>query len=328
MTPATSTKLFAVSLLAALTVLVPARRGAGETDAKFKATKNNQPATCATLWQGVGRPGIAKSDQRDTTFVCHTRYVLSHNNTAKTADWVIERLPKRQVSGDFDRPKGKSFAQEKNVPPRGRARDEDYTNTPLDFVRGHMAPSEDFNVSDDLMKESFILSNAVPQVGAKFNGSIWGRLEEEVRMAAKARGELHVITGPVRMQGSSRTRTIAKADNACGNEIKIEGPPDALVCEAHNNDRSVLCTTGVAVPVALFKIIYDRKKAAAYAFVLPNRDHSSKTDAEARPYLETFRTTVAAVQDVTGLQFFLNLQGEKRKRVVQSCATDTLWPAS
>jgi len=310
---------------AGLVVLAVAPAGIAETDAKWKLTAKNRPATCAILWRGVGRPSPAKSGKRDTTFVCHTRFVLSHNNTAKTADWVIERLPKKQVSGKFDRPK-KSFGQEKLVPPRGRARDEDYTNTPQDFARGHLAPSEDFNINEDLMKESFVLSNAVPQVGARFNGAIWGQLEDEVRAAARERGEIHVITGPVPRLGNSRNRTVAKADNACGNAIELEGPADRIVCEAHNENRSVACTTGVAVPIALFKIVYDRKNGgAAYAFVLPNRDHPSKQGDEVRTYLDQFRTTVAVLERLTGLQFLLNLKGEKRRRIVQECAPGALW---
>lgn len=258
------------------------------------------------------------------TLVCRTRYVLSHDNTAKTADWVLERLRKRELTNRFNRPQ-QSFLQDARVPPRGRAKNGDYTNTRSKFARGHMAPSEDFNSKKKWMIESFVYSNAVPQVGDKFNGAIWGQFEKEVRNAAQSRGEIYVITGPVRRAGGSRTRTVTTADNDCGREIMLQGPEEAVVCDANNKDASQICDGGVSVPIALYKIIYDPQQRRAYAFILPNRDHPSQIGDAVRPYIEQFRTTVAVVQRETGLSFFGDFPDERRNLLVQKCGTDTLW---
>ncbi len=190
---------FFTAVLFAVGIALMAGPVAAETDAQWKPGKFNKISTCRPLWIGLGDvPADTKAATRDTTFVCHTRFVLSHDNVSKTPDWVIEHLTKQQVSGSNKRPKGQSFAPEQRVPPHGRAGNGDYTNTKSGLARGHMAPSEDFNRSLNWMKESFVFSNAVPQIGQHFNGTVWASLEDEVRKAARARNELYVITGPVR----------------------------------------------------------------------------------------------------------------------------------
>jgi endonuclease G len=320
-----ATKLAALSLLAAALVAaaIPA---AAETDAQWKPTAANKISKCRTLWIGLGDvPTDSNAATRDTTFVCHARFALSHDNATKTPDWVIERLSKKQVSGKNDRP-AKKFSPEPRVPPRGRAVDKDYPPKATGFARGHMAPSEDFNSSSKAMRDTFVLSNAVPQKGPRFNGAIWGTLEDEVRKAAKARGEIHVITGPVRGNATTRSRAIAAADNGCGKRIVLDGPPEVQFCAANNKDPGVPCHGGVGVPIALYKIVYDAKSGDAFAFVLPNKDHPSKTDDQARPYLEEFRVTVAAIERVTGLRFFRKLPGDKQDKAVNQCAAGALWP--
>lgn len=318
---------FEQSLRIVTVVIALALPAAAETDAQFKLTDKNKKETCPALWTDIGLPQYGKSAKRDATLVCHKRFVLMHNNTARSPDWVIERLKKTELTNAFDRPE-KSFEQEDSVRPSARARDEDYTKTKAKFARGHMAPSEDFNNNESDMKESFVLSNAVPQVGAKFNSAIWGQLEGEVRKAAVERGEIFVITGPVRGLGARRARSIPKSANACGSALVLDGPQQARVCDANNRNSNVACgAAGVVVPVGVFKIIYDPAAETAYAFILPNRDHPSKTGNDVQPYLDTFRVTVATVERVTGVLFLRGLPAEKRNAVSRKCATDSLWPA-
>ena len=83
------------------------------------------------------------------------------------------------------------------------------------------------------MIECFYLSNMVPQVGKGMNQGIWKDLEEKVRKWAIARGELFIFTGPVYEGGAKET--IGK--------------------------------NRVAVPSALYKIIYDPNKERGYSFL-------------------------------------------------------------
>ena len=172
-----------LSLLAAAAALCFASAAAAQNahdNAGFTPGPQNDPETCRDLWQAVGLPEYSRPDERDTTIVCHTRYVLSHNNDALGPDWVLEHLTAEQISGSNTRPKMKF--QHETLVPKG-AVDADYTNSGFD--RGHQAPSGDFNANVDWMKESFFLSNIVPQVGIGFNRDIWAKLENHVRDIAR-----------------------------------------------------------------------------------------------------------------------------------------------
>jgi DNA/RNA endonuclease G (NUC1) len=323
-------------MAACLTVL--ATQACAETDAQWQPNAANKISTCRALWIALGDvPTHGDAVNRDTTIVCHSKFlaagndakavsngfVLSHDNVSKTPDWVLERLTKAGVSGPQPRPE-KSFVMERRVPPRGRARGTDYPPKTSNFARGHMAPSEDFNTSANAMKDTFVLSNAVPQIGPRFNGSVWGSLEDEARLAAKARDVVHVISGPVRASGAERTVTIAQSANRCDKRIVLDGPAVTNFC-AEDGKGAPCERGGVGVPVGLFKIIYDARSGDAYAFVLPNRDHD-RGGTEIRPYLETFRVSVDAIESVTGLRFFAELPADKRRQAREQCAPGTLWP--
>jgi DNA/RNA endonuclease G (NUC1) len=275
--------------------------------AQWKPGPKNKPTACGTLWRTIGLPQHITTG-RDLTFVCHRRYILLHDNINKTPDWVIERLNKATTTakGGASR-KGLSFVSEKLVPPAGRASNADYTLPKANLDRGHMAPAEDFNRSRPLMKESFIYSNAVPQVGDRFNGAIWKDFEAEVRKIALKHGDTFVITGPVRRPSGGDTIAVAESDNACGNRIELKGPHprEKFICAAASGKPDVFCQKGVSVPIGVYKIIYVRATKTAYAFLMPNIDHDAGSDQTG--YLDKFRISIAAIESVTGLKFFREL---------------------
>lgn len=314
-------KLITAFLYAALIVFA-APYAAAETDAQWKPNAFNTLAKCRPLWIALGDvPTDRNATGRDTTFVCHPRFALSHDNVSKTPDWVLEKLTRTQVSGSVNRP-NKKFTSDKRVPPRGRAEDKDYPPKAVGLARGHMAPSEDFNNSVVAMKDTFVLSNAVPQV-ASFNGGIWGRFERRVRHIAVERKTVHVITGPVRRTGNAVSVTVP-SENACGREISLKGPDIIQVCRAHNENRNVKCSRGVGVPIAVFKIVFDSAKDEVYAFVMPNNVHDRGGDDELT-YLNKFRVPVATIEKMTGLQFFRQLPEQRQQKLLNACENNNLW---
>jgi endonuclease G len=282
-------------------------------DAAFTPDRANDPETCKELWEGIGLPEYARDDDRDNVIVCHTKYVLSHNNETKTPDWVLERLTRDQISGKNKRPKMK-FQPEPNVPQDKRAVDADYRNSKFD--RGHQAPSADFSGDADWMVESFFLSNIVPQVGAGFNRGIWKELEDNVRDLVPNRGVLFVITGPINPDEDNRKITIAAKANPCGKAIVLDPPKKEAICGAKAS-----CEAGVTVPTALFKIIYDPGMKRANAFILPNINHRDAGDfKDSVDYLRKFQTTIQVVEKYTGLEFFRGLSKRDRRPQLEQCA--------
>jgi endonuclease G len=82
--------------------------------------------------------------------------------------------------------------------------------------------------------ECFSLANMVPQVPENNRGP-WGGIESAVRMMAKSKGDLYVVTGPIFL----------------GGDIKQIG--DAVM-----------------VPTKLFKAIYDPQRKEAGAYLIDN----------------------------------------------------------
>jgi endonuclease G, mitochondrial len=246
--------------------------------------------------------------------------VLSHDNANKIPDWVIEHLTAAQVSGDNSRP-AIPFKADVLLPPKARAEDDDYKNSGFD--RGHQAPSDDFNQDENWMKETFLLSNIVPQEGKGFNQGIWKKLEERVRKLVVDRKELFIIPGPIDRDRRGRPVTVAASANTCNNKITLDPLPETAICGKEKNDK---CGgEGVSVPIGLFKIIYDPGMKRANAYVMPNIDHRpliKKSDASS--YLKGFQTPVSIVEDLTGIQFFPNLPMRDRRLQIDQCAATML----
>jgi len=316
MTSPVRSALFAAALMAAF---APASVPAAVCDEKWETKPANNLENCSELWRAIGTP-VHESTAADTTYVCHSRYVLAHNNKRKTPDWVLERLTRAQATGDNDRPKT-SFKREEAVCAAAAASDDDYTNSSFD--RGHMAPSDDFKVSRDWMIESFILSNIVPQVGVGFNQGIWKQLETLVRKVALDRGEVYVITGPIYPDAAGKFPRITKKMNACGQAIEFPRPPKAAICGDNDKNPKTECPKGksVAVPVALYKIIYDPVRQRTNAYIMPNIDHRGReTTDNSIDYLQRHRTTLRLVERYTGLRFFPDLEPRLRRIQSNNCA--------
>jgi endonuclease G len=269
----------------------------------------NDPETCGEIWQAIGIPESA-DDSGDTLIpVCHLGYIAGHDSETKTPDWVVEHLTRAIAQGTNTRP-GTKFSEEINLPANTpRAFDADYTATGYD--RGHQAPSNDFKSSSALMEDTFFLSNAVPQVGLGFNRGIWKDLEALVVKLAIDRGELYVITGPVNQQ--KKPIRIKPGSDACGASLKFDKPDDKVI----KND--------VAVPAALYKIIYDPALGRLNAYLLPNVDHRDLQDTDRDlEYLKRYRVGLGTLEKLTGLTFMSALDDRDRRMLKEECPATML----
>jgi len=205
-------------------------------------------ATCSAIWQGVGLPAYSAAASGKTA-ICHDRYVTSNDSASKTPDWVVELLTKAKLTKQFSRPPV-DFSPDPCVPDNGSPDPDDYAKTADKFAKGHMAPSEDFNNSIVNMRDTFYFSNAVPQIGTTFNGSVWKTLETEVRNATVARGTLYVMTGPVRGHGAERTINIAKADSTRSPTIRKRMSPMPSCCRTARmraGKAAIICKNGASM---------------------------------------------------------------------------------
>jgi DNA/RNA endonuclease G (NUC1) len=281
------------------------------------------PKSCATIWSEIGIPDSALANDEDHTIVCHLGYIVGHNSQTKTPDWVIERLTPDLVKGSRDRP-GIGFKSEPAVT-GPKAVPDDYKKS--GYAIGHQAPSADFTAAEKLMRDTFFLSNAVPQIGIGFNTGVWSSLERLVKTLAAERDRIYVITGPVYQQ--RKLPKIPKNSDACRNDIVFESPEDKTICAARLKDPKAKCEDGVAVPLALYKIIFDPGRtgsgARVNAYLLPNVDHRERKQTEKTlAYLKRYQVSVRTVEELSGYQFFSALPRRKQIQMKEICGATML----
>ena len=71
-------------------------------------------------------------------------------------------------------------------------------NYPKNFyARGHQIPNADRSAVPEMQAQTYYSTNMTPQLQNGFNGNIWAKLEEAVRMEIPAGDTLYVVTGAV-----------------------------------------------------------------------------------------------------------------------------------
>lgn len=299
-----------------IATLALALSGPALGSANAQTFPSNDVKDCRAHWDAVGVPQRSAEADEEPVFVCRRGYVLEHNNETKTPNWVIERLTKDVVGAGRDRPNIKFKADNMVQPDTAQARPPDYAKS--GYAIGHQAPSADFKSSDDLMKETFFLSNAVPQEGLGFNSGVWSSLERLTRNLVETRDEIVVITGPIYQ--SRKVVKINAAADACRRDISITNLDEKSICEARNKDSNARCPQGVAIPAALYKIVYSPNDQRANAFLFLNVDHRPiKKTAKTLEYIAEHQVGVNSIEALTGYEFFSALSDRKRRQVTETC---------
>ena len=71
-------------------------------------------------------------------------------------------------------------------------------NYPKNFyARGHQIPNADRSAVPEMQAQTYYSTNMTPQLQNGFNGNIWAKLEDAVRMEIPAGDTLYVVTGAV-----------------------------------------------------------------------------------------------------------------------------------
>jgi endonuclease G len=173
-------------------------------------------------------PGLELADR--------SYFVLCHSSDRKVPLWVGYELTPEHVTRIASR--HNRFRRDAQLHSLGAA-DADYRHS--GFSRGHMAPAADFAWSDDAMRATFLLSNAVPQ-NQRVNAGVWAQLERVVRRVAHDADAVYVFTGPL-----------------------FDSVPETIGLGA------------VAVPSHTFKVVLviQRDRKWMFAAIVPNADLAS-----------------------------------------------------
>lgn len=137
----------------------------------------------------LGAP--VSSIKENTQYICHTNYAVHYRYDTKTAEFVVERLDKADITGPAKRKN--NFGPDPKVDDAKEAQLSDYAGHPYD--RGHLSPAADNRADDTQMSESFYLTNMVPQ-DPGHNRGIWRILEIAVRNTAMT-NDIYVVSGTI-----------------------------------------------------------------------------------------------------------------------------------
>ncbi len=215
----------------------------------------------------------------------HEGYALAYDARLKIPIWVQYYVTREDLTGTSER--SDDFRPDTSIPRGSRSELSDYRSSGYD--RGHMAPAADMKRSDEVMSESFFLSNMSPQVGQGYNRGIWRVLETAVRDWVNQRGSLTVIIGPIFTINQNRA------------------------------SYRVIGGNSVAVPNSFYKIVVDHSSddVEVLAFLMPNENLSGRE-------LHEFLVSVDEIEGLTGLDFLSNLPDDI-ERTVEALEPSEIW---
>jgi endonuclease G len=169
--------------------------------------------------------------------LCYDAFAILHSGESKTPVFVAEKLNRAAIA-DTGEKRTNKFFPDARLRASERATLDDYKGSGFD--RGHMAPAGDMPTAQ-AMAQSFSLANMVPQA-PEHNRGAWAKTVEKATRsyAARASGNVYVITGPVYLPSILQSPSI--------------GPGK------------------VHVPTHLFKLVFDQDKNKAWAHWHANDD--------------------------------------------------------
>lgn len=63
------------------------------------------------------------------------------------------------------------------------------------YSRGHLIPNASRNGNEEMQKQTFYVTNSVPQVQNSFNSGVWSNLEDALQTEAKSGVTIYIVTG-------------------------------------------------------------------------------------------------------------------------------------
>ena len=130
--------------------------------------------------------------------LCKTNYAVIHRCSVKAPVAVFEHLTPSAMTGASKRKD--NFRPDPQVTANCQAQLADYAILGKTHDRGHMSPAGNNTQNDQIMSESFFLSNMVAQV-ANNNRGIWKQLETWERDWASKGGDFYIVSGGIFDQG-------------------------------------------------------------------------------------------------------------------------------
>jgi endonuclease G len=222
----------------------------------------------------MGMPSKAGEDKNDF-LIKKKNYVLSYNNKKGTPNWVCWHLTK-----DYIGEAGRVPFHPDDTLPEGfkRITPKDYTKSGFD--RGHMCPHSDRSKTIEMSRETFFMTNMVPQ-SPENNQKAWNQLELYCRLLVEKKNkECYIVSGPAGVGGTGRN---GKMNTLADGKVTVPATTWKVV---------LVVPAGTTDPISV-----KGNKARLIAVNVPN-DRTPTLDWSAH------RVSVEDVEELTDLKFF------------------------
>ena len=206
-------------------------------------------------------------------------YTAYYDKSTYTSRWTAYPLQSKHM-GSLSRPGSWYF-----YPELGQEYQVDLTDKSYEgdiYSRGHLIPNASRNGDSEMQKQTFYVTNSVPQVQDNFNSGMWSTLEGALQTIAKGGTTLYIVTG-VAFQKVGETKSVsyiqAKDDTK---DIPIPNYFYKLVLKVTTNSSGVVTS------------------ATTCGFWFENKAYSGSVYAN-------HAVSVDQVEQWTGFDFFANL---------------------
>lgn len=274
----------------------------GNTDfyGEVKSFKT-EAAVVGKVPQWMELPAVAETSNRQAGFLGNGKsrnYSYLYDKENYGSLWAAYRLTASDLSGSASSTwRYNPYVDSKyQIDVKNNSYGTNYGNDA--YSRGHIVPNADRNDSKRV-EELYYLTNQSPQIGNKFNGSVWNSLENSVRNLTSSTDTVYVVTGVAyKTVGGSETIKYLNATSSSVQPSKVPVPNyfwKAILKVKRNSSGQVT-------------------SASAVGFWFENREYSGDS-------FTNYAVSVDEIEQKTGFDLFPNLPDG----VELSCETNDSW---
>jgi endonuclease G, mitochondrial len=158
-------------------------------------------------------------------------YWLAYDGRTKSARYTVEILTPDSLREMEGVGRASGFRFDFEAPPECRAVDSDYAGSGYD--RGHLACSANYHLSDSDQRETFRLSNVIPQTPESNRGPV-KQCEAQIRDIAEMGSVVICITAPIYLADERGTITVCTIG---GNRVWVPTHTGKAICCYIKGDR-------------------------------------------------------------------------------------------
>ena len=172
------------------------------------------------------------------------------------------------------------------------------------YTKGHQIPNADRKSNSVANSQTYYVTNQTPQIGNKFNGSVWGQLETATRNLVQNTDVVYVVTG-------AAYKTVG------GNETVMK--LTAVSSSTNPQELPVPNYYWKALLKVKMNSLGEVTSASAIGFWFEHKEYESGTS------YTTGVCSVDFIEQKTGFDLFTNLPGSESSGIEKNAETNTNW---